>query len=91
MKFLCGRNADRNHLFPGRQAIASSNQELAMKKTKIAWIIVMISVFALSSCGWFSGTGPRDGKGPRRDGTGGGPCNWFSSASGENQQERSAI
>ena len=24
-----------------------------MKKTKIAWIIVMISVFALSSCGWF--------------------------------------
>ena len=54
----------------GRQAIASSNQELAMKKTKIAWIIVMISVFALSSCGWFSGTGPRDGKGPRRDGTG---------------------
>ena len=30
-----------------------------MKKIKIAWIIVMISVFALSSCGWFSGTGPR--------------------------------
>ena len=57
MKFLCGRSADRNHLFPGRQAVVSSNQELAMKKTKIAWIIVMISVFALSSCGWFSGTG----------------------------------
>ena len=35
-----------------------------MKKTKIAWIIVMISVLALSSCGWFSGTGPRDEKVP---------------------------
>ena len=34
MKFLCGWKADRNHLFPGRQAIASSNQELAMKKNK---------------------------------------------------------
>ena len=91
MKFLCGWKADRNHLFPGRRAIASSNQELAMKKTKIAWIIVMISVFALSSCGWFSGTGPRDGKGPKRDGNGVSLCNWFSSAPGEIQLEHSAI
>lgn len=40
--------------------------------------LITLLVTALSGCGLF-GRGPRDGGGPKRDGSGGGPCNWFSS------------
>jgi len=48
------------------------------KKRLIQLALIMLLVTVLSGCGLF-GRGPRDGGGPKRDGSGGGPCNWFSS------------
>ncbi len=50
-------------------------------KTKKRVVLTLISTLLLfgllTGCGLL-GAGPRDGNGPRRDGSGGGPCSWFS-------------
>ncbi|MBU2514363.1 hypothetical protein KJ966_23750 [bacterium] len=51
-----------------------TKRRIILSLTIIAFLVTLVS-----GCGLFGvGGGPRDGKGPRRDGSGGGPCNWLS-------------
>jgi len=50
-------------------------------KRRIGTAVTLFLLITLlfSGCGLFrSGERYRDGQGPRRDGSGGGPCSWFS-------------
>lgn len=47
------------------------------KRMSLVVITLVMVLTLLGGCGLFFG-GPRDGKGPRRDGSGNGPCRLFS-------------
>ena len=56
------------------------------KKKRILLMLISMLLFfgLLSGCGVF-GAGPRNGQGPRRDGSGNGPCSWFSCITDNNR------
>lgn len=55
---------------------------LKKRRSVVAIAIFVMILFLTNSCGLFS---PRRGGGPRRDGSGGGPCTW--SSTNQNQTD----
>ena len=48
-----------------------------IRKVSLGLTVIVLLAVLLTGCGRYN-SGPRDGKGPRRDGSGGGPCSLLS-------------